>query len=142
MARLEGRCLCGKITYSCDAEPVATAVCHCTHCQKQTGTAFSIIVGVPRDALQIEGDSLATFTTVGTDTGKDTARQFCRECGSPIASIGEALPQLAFIKAGTLDDTSWLEPQMHVWSDSAQPWVPLDGHAGPKLPRGPQLQDA
>jgi hypothetical protein len=121
---------------------VATAVCHCTDCQKQTGTAFSIIVGVPRDALRIEGDSLATFTTVGTDTGMDTARQFCRECGSPIVSLGDAMPQLAFIKAGTLDDTSWLEPQMQVWSDSAQPWVPLDGHAGPALPRGPQRQEA
>jgi hypothetical protein len=142
MARLEGSCLCGNVTYSCDAEPLATAVCHCTDCQKQSGTAFSIIVAVPRDALRIEGDSLSTFTTVGTDTGKDTARQFCRACGSPIVSIGEAMPQLAFIKAGTLDDTSWLEPQMHVWSDSAQPWVPLEVHAGPTHPRGPQLQDA
>lgn len=142
MARLEGSCLCGNVTYSCDAEPVATAVCHCTDCQKQSGTAFSIIVAVPRDALRIEGESLSTFTTVGTDTGKEVARQFCRECGSPVVSLGEAMPQVAFIKAGTLDDTSWLDPQMHIWSDSAQPWVALDGHDGQKFPRSPQLQDA
>jgi hypothetical protein len=137
MAKLDGSCLCGKVTYTCDSEPVATAICHCTDCQKQTGTSFSVIVGVPKDALKIEGDSLASFTTVGTDTGSDVARQFCRECGSPIASLADAMPQLAFIKAGTLEDRSWLEPQMHVWCDSAQPWVPLESHAGTKLPRGP-----
>jgi hypothetical protein len=136
MTKLDGSCLCGKVTYSCDAEPVATAVCHCTDCQKQTGTSFSIIVGVPSDALHIEGNSLASFTTVGTDTQQDVARQFCRECGSPIVSVADALPGVSFIKAGTLNDTSWLEPQMHVWSDSAQPWVPLESHAAPKLPRG------
>jgi hypothetical protein len=137
MAKLDGSCLCGKVTYSCAAEPAATAVCHCTDCQKQTGTSFSIIVAVPREAMQIEGDSLASFTTVGTDTGAEVSRQFCRECGSPIASVSEAMPQAAFIKAGTLDDTSWLDPQLHVWTESAQSWFPLDSHPGAKVPRGP-----
>ena len=136
MAKLDGSCLCGKVTYSCATEPVATAVCHCTDCQKQTGTAFSVIVAVPREALRVEGDSLASFTTVGTDSGQNVSRQFCRECSSPITSLADAMPQLAFIKAGTLHDTSWLEPQMHVWCDSAQPWVPLQDHAGTKLARG------
>ena len=135
MAKLDGSCLCGKVTYSCDTEPLATAVCHCTDCQKQTGTAFSIIVAVPRDGLDIQGDTLSSFTTVGTDTGKEVSRQFCRDCGSPIVSLGDAMPALAFIKAGTLDDTSWLEPEMHIWSDSAQPWLPLESQAGTKIPR-------
>jgi len=136
MAKLDGSCLCGKVTYSCAAEPVATAVCHCTDCQRQTGTAFSVIVGVPRDALEVAGE-LASFTTVGTDSGKDVERKFCPQCGSPVMSIAEGMPALAFIKAGTLKDTSWLEPQLHVWTDSAQEWLPLDAHAGAKTPRGP-----
>jgi hypothetical protein len=51
-------------------------------------------------------------------------------------SLADAMPELAFIKAGTLHDTSWLDPQLHVWCDSAQPWIPLESHAGTKLPRG------
>ena len=136
MAKLDGSCLCGKVTYSCDAEPVVTAVCHCRDCQRQTGTSFSVIVAVPKDALQLEGDELGSFTTVGTDTGKEVSRRFCRDCGSPVMSIAEGLPELVLIKAGTLHDTSWLDPQMHVWCDSAQPWVPLESHAGTKVPRG------
>ena len=137
MPKLDGSCLCGKVTYSCDAEPVATAVCHCTDCQRQTGTAFSVIVGVPSDALKIEGDSLASFTTVGTDTQQEVARKFCRECGSPVVSVADAIPGVVFIKAGTLHDKSWLEPQIQVWTGSAQPWIPLDSHPGAKLARGP-----
>jgi hypothetical protein len=123
MGKLDGRCMCGSITYSCDADPVATAVCHCTECQRQTGTAFSVVVGLPVDALKVEGDTLAMFKTVGEAQDSETERNFCSACGSPIFSLSSALPDLVWLKAGTLDDTSWLEPQVEVWGRSAQPWV-------------------
>ena len=56
---LTGRCLCGGVTYSVDAEPVWQGVCHCSNCQRQTASAFSAIVGVPSKALTVEGDTLA-----------------------------------------------------------------------------------
>jgi hypothetical protein len=97
-----------------------------------------VIVAVPRDALRVEGEeNVGAFTTVGTDSGKEVSRRFCRECGSPVFSYAEMLPEMMFIKAGTLDDTSWLKPQMHVWTDSAHDWIPLDSYEGAKLPRGP-----
>ena len=136
MGKLDGSCLCGAVTYGCDADPVATAVCHCTECQKQTGSSFSVIVAVPRDSFEVEGDSLASFTTVGSDTGREVSRQFCRDCGSPIVSLADALPEMALIKAGTLHDSTWLEPTLHVWCDSAQPWVPLEALTEAALPRG------
>jgi hypothetical protein len=135
MPSLDGACLCGQVTYSCDAEPVATAVCNCTDCQRQTGTSFSVVVAVPRDALRVDGDSLSSFTTTSTETGTPLARQFCSACGSPIVSVPHEGP-LVYIKAGTLNDRSWLEPQLAVWCDSAQPWVPLDALVETRLPRG------
>ncbi len=124
-----GRCLCGGVTYSADADPVAQVVCHCTDCQRQTGTASSVIVAVPRDALIVTGDTLSSFTTVGEAHGTSTERKFCSACGSPIVSLVEAMPDLAFVKAGTLDDTSWLEPAAEIWTRSAQPWAPRLEHA-------------
>ena len=47
MAHIEGGCLCGKVRYTATAEPVATALCHCTHCQKHTGSAFAALFAVP-----------------------------------------------------------------------------------------------
>ena len=95
------------------------------------------MIAVPRSALTVEGSTLASFTTIGEDHGTQTERQFCSGCGSPIVSLVEAMPDLAFIKAGTLDDASWLEPAIEVWSRSAQPWAPHFEHAA-RLDRGPE----
>jgi hypothetical protein len=122
---LNGGCLCGSIRYSCDAEPALTAICHCPHCQKQTSSPFSLVVAVPRGTLKIAGQTLKTFDDVG-ESGLPVQRKFCGTCGSPIVSILDAMPDLEFIKAGTLDDTSWLIPTMEVWCATAQPWVKID----------------
>jgi hypothetical protein len=134
---ITGHCLCGGVTYSADAEPVVQAVCHCTDCQRQTGNPFSVIVGVPRAALDVEGSTLASYATTGEDHGEDTVRSFCSACGSPVFSIAAVMPELAFIKAGSLDDASWLEPAVEAWTSSAQPWAPHFEHAA-RLERGPE----
>jgi len=133
--QLDGRCLCGNVTYRCDAEPAMTLVCHCEDCQRQTSSTFSILVAVPRTALHVDGDTLATHITVGTDTGEERRRQFCSKCGSAIVSLLAEHPDLAFIKAGTLNDRSWLSPTLEIWCDSAQPWL-APGANTQRLARG------
>jgi hypothetical protein len=125
------------VTYSADAEPVAQAVCHCTDCQRQTSSPFSVIVAVPRGSFKVEGSTIASFATTGDDHGMETERSFCSACGSPLFSMAAALPELALIKAGSLDDASWLEPAIEVWTSSAQPWSPHFEHAA-QMERGPQ----
>ena len=69
MSNLTGACLCGSVKYTSSAEPVMTAVCHCKNCQKQTGTAFSIIVAVPEDSISFErGENLREYLDTG-ETG-------------------------------------------------------------------------
>jgi len=134
---LTGRCLCGGVTYSADAEPVIQAVCHCKDCQRQTANPFSVVVGVPRDAFSVEGDTLASFTTTSTDLGADTQRHFCSACGSPLFTLTAVVPDLVIIKAGSLDDFSWFEPAIEIWTSSAQPWSPHFEQAA-QMERGPQ----
>ncbi len=124
--KMSGGCLCGQVRYSAEAEPAFVGVCHCRNCQKQAGSAFSIVVAIPKRAFSVEG-TLKTYADRG-DSGKAVSRRFCPECGSPILSEAEALPDLAVIKAGTLDDTSWLKPTMEIYCDSAQNWVRLGGN--------------
>lgn len=137
MRQITGGCLCGKIRYSATAEPALVAVCHCQNCQKQTGTAFSIVVGVPKSAVSIEGQ-LKTFHDRG-DSGQPVDRYFCPDCGSPIFSELAVMPELRFIKAGTLDDTTWLDPKMHVYCDSAEKWVHIP-EENQKFGRGPAIR--
>ena len=135
MAKLDGHCLCGQIVYTADAEPVMTAVCHCADCQRQTGTTFSPVVAVPRSQLHIEGTPMV-FQTMGDDRGEPAYRHFCGHCGSPIMSVLADMDELAWIKAGTLDDKSWLNPTLEVWTDSAQPWLqaPAERQTFPRSP--------
>jgi hypothetical protein len=123
MQEVRGSCLCGQVHYSANAEPALVAVCHCKHCQKQAGTAFSLVVGVPKSAMSIQG-RLKTYHDTG-DSRQSVLRNFCPECGSPITSDLAVMPDLTFIKSWTLDDTSWLDPKLHVYCDSAQHWTPI-----------------
>jgi hypothetical protein len=125
MPNIVGGCLCGEVRYESEAEPVLTALCHCTHCQKQTSSAFSVLVALPKGSLRMEGPPLAFFEDIG-DSGLPVLRKFCPQCGSPIVSELVATPDLDWLKAGTLDDPSWLGPQMNIWCSSAQPWVGID----------------
>ena len=124
MSQIVGGCLCGNIRYTCEAAPMMMAICHCKNCQKQTSTSFSILVAVPKGSLNIEGE-LSAYNDQGS-SGQAVIRQFCGKCGSPIMSDVAALPTMDFLKAGTLDDTSWLKPEAQLWCDSAQSWIKLD----------------
>ena len=64
-----GRCLCGNVTYSAESDPLITAICHCSNCQHQTGSTYSLVVAVPRPSLKIDGSTLATFDTTTEATG-------------------------------------------------------------------------
>lgn len=103
-----------------------TAVCHCSHCQKTSGSAFSVVLGVPADSVVLtKSDTLATFKDTGT-SGKYVLRKFCKACGAPVISDAAAFPGILFVKAGTLDDTSSIKPSLHIWTGSAQSWVAID----------------
>ena len=134
MPKITGGCLCGKVHYSGDVEPAFTSVCHCHNCQKESGSAFTIVVGVPQPALSLQGQ-LKTYVDKG-DSGKALYRRFCPECGSTVIDEAEALPGILMIQAGTMDDTSWVKPAMQIYCDSAQPWVRLAGEIErfPKMP--------
>ena len=121
---LTGRCLCGQASYEVEGRPLATAVCHCRNCQRQAGTAFSVIVAVPSDAVSLTGE-LKTFHDEA-DSGRVLQRKFCPECGSPLFSVAADDPGTTFVKAGTLDDVADIRPEFQVWCASAQPWVDID----------------
>ena len=130
MPMIEGGCLCGAVRYRSDAEPVMQVVCHCETCRKNSGSAFSMNVAVPQDRLRIESGSPRRYEDRSGASGKAFYRFFCGDCGSHIYSHGPAYGAIAFIKAGTLDDPSWLKMGGALYTKSAQPWAHID----PNLP--------
>ena len=120
-AAMEGGCQCRKVRYRLEGEPLELAVCHCTECQRQSGSAFGMSLAVPKESFRLLSGELKTFTT-RCDSGRAKECAFCPDCGTRIYHQGEAGMS---IKAGTLDDTSSLDPDAHYWTKSKQPWVPI-----------------
>ena len=118
----KGGCRCGAVRYEASWPPLTTLVCHCKNCQKQAGSALSVVAVLPRDGLKVEGD-LTIYEDKGT-SGQTVYRQFCAKCGSPVVTdTPEAeANKIIFIKAGTLDEAHDLQPTVHYWADSAQHW--------------------
>jgi hypothetical protein len=121
MLKHEGGCYCGSLRYAVASDPPNTAICHCKSCQRQTGSAFSVMIAVPRGSLSMDG-SVATYEITG-DNGAVSRRYFCAKCGSPIAIDPATIPAVTFLSVGSLDDTSWVKPEVQLWCESAQSWV-------------------
>jgi len=125
MVSITGGCLCGKVRYKADTDPIVSCVCHCHNCQKASGSAFSIVVAVSEQALYVQGE-LKTYEDIA-DSGNLNLRSFCPVCGSRVLDKSEAAAGILMLQVGTLDDPSWVKPAMQIYCDSAQPWVSLGG---------------
>ena len=132
---ITGRCLCGQIQYEFESEPTLTGICHCTNCQRQAGSAYSTLAGVPKAEFKLTQGELKLYQDSDTDSGNSVQRYFCGNCGSPIYSAIESQAEMLFLKTGTLDDNSQFKPMFHAWAETKQPWVQLDDGV-PVMPRG------
>jgi hypothetical protein len=123
----DGGCQCGNIRYQLRAKPQMLYVCHCSDCQKQSGSAFGMsLIMQSRQVEFIEGaESMRSWDTRGED-GDIKRCHFCPDCGTRIMHGSNIPGQSVSIKAGTLDDTRHLQPTAHIWLQSAQPWLAID----------------
>lgn len=117
--RLNGGCLCRAIRYEIQGHPKSTAICHCTHCQRVSGSAFSVNLFTTPDQLEVIGVP-AHFEDIG-ESGKHVQRYFCSRCGSSLYSILST--GMIAIKAGTLDNVATIHPRTQYWQRSAQGWL-------------------
>ena len=134
MPSMQGGCLCGAVRYTVSADPIFSGVCHCTNCQKSTGSAFSVVLGVPSTGVSITGETKA-YLGKG-DSGQPTTKRFCPVCGSGLTSEASLMQGVTMVEVGTLDEPSAITPGMHIYCDSKLPWshVPAELPAMPKMP--------
>ena len=120
----EGGCLCGAVRYRVKAAPVRTSACHCTSCQRRTGSAFGI-GGYFRenDVEMLRAATLKAYQYRSDESGRWLKMEFCSNCGSTVTWTAEAFPGLRAIAGGSFDDPKWLRPARFVWMRSAHPWV-------------------
>ena len=122
-APYHGGCLCDLIRYRLTDEPLTLYVCHCTDCQRRTGSAFALSMVVLKSALELLQGDPRTYAV--TSDGLQRRGKFCAECSTRLWGEPVKFPQVVVVQPGTLDDTTWLHPIGHIWTRSAQPWVSI-----------------
>jgi hypothetical protein len=123
--KLRGGCACDEVRYECTAEPVVSLNCHCSVCQRYTGTAYSSVRIVPAAAFRFVRGELRYHTST-SNAGHAVSRGFCPNCGSQVLGRIAEKPEVVLISAGTLDDASLYPPTMDLFASRAQPWDVLD----------------
>lgn len=119
---LTGGCQCGLIRYRMLAEPLVFYLCHCRECQRQTSSAFGESLRFRREHLDA-GPGLRCILRQ-SESGKQREGWFCPDCGVRIWHGTQGSAEIN-LKAGTLDDTSWLVPAGHIWTRSKQHFVTI-----------------
>ena len=134
-ATLDGGCLCGVVRYRLGGEPLAFYACHCTDCQRQTGSAFALSMIVRRGDVELTSGEPRRFHLTLPD-GREKRGSFCGACATRLWGEPVKFPQLLVLRPGTLDDPGAHEPHGDIWTSSARPWSSRT--AGPGFERQPE----
>ncbi|MFC3148422.1 GFA family protein [Piscinibacterium candidicorallinum] len=122
---LTGGCDCGQMRYRMHRAPMFVNCCHCSWCQRETGSAFAVNAMIETDELTCTaGTPDLVETPSESGLGQQIAR--CPHCRVALWShYASAGPIIAFVRVGTLDAPERCPPDAHIFTRSRLPWVPL-----------------
>jgi hypothetical protein len=123
---LTGGCPCETVRFECTAMPLLVYACHCTECQRWSGSAFSMSMPVAAKSFRVTRGEPKHWRRTGA-SGVESTYWFCGDCGGRVYGERDARPDIIAVRAGTLDDTAWLRPVAHVYMRSAQAWEQVSG---------------
>ncbi len=121
----EGGCLCSAIRYGVKGNPQRASVCHCTFCQRRTGSAFGFHAFFEEQNVEFSGDELTTYEHRSDESNHWLRLHFCKRCGTTVMMTTEGRPGVRFMMGGTFDDPNWVKIDRHIWTRSAQHWEVL-----------------
>jgi len=120
--KVTGSCHCGAIAYEAEAEAGTIGICHCTDCQKLTGSAFRANVRVPAETFRLLRGTPRRYIKTA-DSGAKRRHSFCPNCGTPIAASADSdNPPAYSLRVGCLAQKAQLPPKRRIWCKSALPW--------------------
>jgi hypothetical protein len=133
MQSFDGGCTCRQVRYRLITKPMFVHCCHCTWCQRETGSAFALNAMIEAERLQVLQGEVRVIDTP-SNSGKGQRISRCPKCmiavWSNYAGLGDAV---CFVRVGTLDNPGALPPDIHIFTSSKQPWVVLPA-ATPAVP--------
>jgi len=121
----EGGCDCGLVRYRMHGQPLFVHCCHCRWCQRETGTAFALNAMIEADRVEHLGAEPELVDTP-SESGKGQKIARCPRCRIAVwSNYAGGGPAVRFVRVGTLDEPDRFAPDIHIYTESKQPWVLL-----------------
>jgi hypothetical protein len=121
----EGGCTCRQVRYRMKSKPLFVHACHCTWCQRETGTAFALNAMIEADRVELTAGAPEAVDTPSA-SGKGQKIWRCPKCRiavwSNYAGAGDAV---RFVRVGSLDAGHGIGPDIHIFTSTKQPWLVL-----------------
>ena len=121
---ISGHCLCGSVSFECNAEPIFQGSCHCDDCRRSSGSLYGSFVFVPAESVTITGQTHSYQHK--SDRGSTMTKEFCPTCGSQMFSLNTHFPERRGIRVGIIDDASWFKPDAYLYDCKKLPHTPVD----------------
>lgn len=120
---IKGACTCGQVRFQLNRAPMFVHCCHCTWCQRESGSAFALNALIETSEVQLLAGEPVTVT-VPSNSGKGQKVLRCSYCQTALWShFNGAGDMIAFVRAGSLDQR--FAPDVHIFTESKLAWVQL-----------------
>jgi hypothetical protein len=124
---MNGRCTCGDIRYRLTKPPVFVHACHCTWCQRETGSAFALNAMIEAECVDLLAGR-PEEQVLPSNSGRGQIVLRCPSCRVALWShYAGAGRKVAFVRVGTLEEPGRCPPDIHIFTSTKLPWVVLDG---------------
>lgn len=121
----QGACTCGQIRFQLNQAPLFVHCCHCTWCQRESGSAFALNALIETAAIELLAGE-PEVVMLPSNSGKGQKVMCCPNCKIALWShyngAGEAL---SFVRVGCLNQAQRFAPDIHIFTESKLPWVLL-----------------
>ena len=116
---VDGGCRCGRVRIRISAAPTLTMACHCTGCQRMTGSAYALTAVVPSEGFEVtQGEPV-----IGGLHGPQAHHYHCPWCMSWVFTRAEGLDWFVNLRPTMLDDPRWTEPYIEIFTKEKLPWA-------------------
>jgi hypothetical protein len=120
--KVGGNCHCGKIAFEAEVDPATLNICHCTDCQRLSGSAFRASIPAPAGQFALlRGEPKSYVKTA--ESGAKRRHAFCGDCGTPIYACAIDNPQSYTLRIGAINERAAFSPRRQIWRRSALAWV-------------------
>ena len=126
----EGGCICGRVRYRIDGEPLGSAICHCVSCRRASGAQSVAWLTFPLEEFSfVSGDPREYRSSPGV------SRTFCDNCGTSLTYGQDEEPDSIDVTTASLDLPGECPPTRHIWLEDKVAWESVNDGL-PRFERG------